>query len=293
MYELVQAGENTYYINCPAKMGIYALDADHVCMIDSGNDSYAAKKALKQIEENGWTLKMIINTHHHADHIGGNQFLQSRTGCRIFANDVEGCFAARPELETAMLYGAAPLETFRHKAYMAKPSMVEKLTEDILPKGLEIIPLPGHSLEQIGIRTDDDIVFLADALLGANILEKYSFSVVVDEEKYLETLERIKAMKGKLFVPSHGEPAEDIEPLAELNIEVTQKIVETVADGLKEPKSLEEITKLLFDRYKTPDNVAQYFLNGTTVKAILTMLEKQGRIEAATKDHRLIFSKIE
>ena len=26
MYELIQAGEKTYYINCPAKMGLYRLN---------------------------------------------------------------------------------------------------------------------------------------------------------------------------------------------------------------------------------------------------------------------------
>ena len=38
MYELVQVSEKCYYINCPAKIGVYAPDKDHVYLVDSGND---------------------------------------------------------------------------------------------------------------------------------------------------------------------------------------------------------------------------------------------------------------
>ena len=83
MYELIQAGEKTYYINCPAKMGLYRLNDSEVCLIDSGNDKDAGKKVLKILEAGGWKLKMVINTHSHADHIGGNSRLAQRTGCSV------------------------------------------------------------------------------------------------------------------------------------------------------------------------------------------------------------------
>ena len=36
MYELVQVSEKCYYINCPAKIGIYVPDTENVYLIDSG-----------------------------------------------------------------------------------------------------------------------------------------------------------------------------------------------------------------------------------------------------------------
>ena len=79
MYELVQVAEHTYYIECPAKIGIYE-DTDGVYVIDSGNDKDAGRKVRKILNENGWSLKGIINTHSNADHIGGNKYLQQQTG---------------------------------------------------------------------------------------------------------------------------------------------------------------------------------------------------------------------
>jgi hypothetical protein len=43
MYELIRAGERSYYIDCPAKIGLYDT-GDGVCLIDSGNDKDAGRK---------------------------------------------------------------------------------------------------------------------------------------------------------------------------------------------------------------------------------------------------------
>ena len=77
MYELIPVSDNTYYIQSPAKIGLVKLSDTQVCLIDSGNDKDAGKKVLKVLNANGWTLKAIYNTHSHADHIGGNQYLQT------------------------------------------------------------------------------------------------------------------------------------------------------------------------------------------------------------------------
>ena len=91
MYELIQAGEKTYYIDCPAKIGIYRVSGDEVCLIDSGNDKNAGKKALRILEEQGWKLKMILNTHFHADHIGGNESFSREPAALFTAGEATGC----------------------------------------------------------------------------------------------------------------------------------------------------------------------------------------------------------
>ena len=84
MYELEQIGKQSYYINCPAKIGVYKQNDKDVYLIDSGNDKEAGKKVLKLATQNNWEIKAIINTHSNADHIGGNHYLQQQTGCPIF-----------------------------------------------------------------------------------------------------------------------------------------------------------------------------------------------------------------
>ena len=75
MYELVQVSEKCYYINCPAKIGVYVADQDHVYLVDSGNDKDAGRKVRQILDKNGWHLAAILNTHSNADHIGGNRYV--------------------------------------------------------------------------------------------------------------------------------------------------------------------------------------------------------------------------
>ena len=83
MFELVPITERCWYIESPAKIGLVRLDEEHVCLIDSGNDKDAGRKIRQHLDRNGWKLTAIYNTHSNADHIGGNQYLQRQTGCKM------------------------------------------------------------------------------------------------------------------------------------------------------------------------------------------------------------------
>ena len=80
MYELIQAGPRRFYINSPVKIGVYLIDDEKVCLIDSGNDKDAGRKVRQILEREEWSLHAIINTHSNADHLGGNKCLQQQTG---------------------------------------------------------------------------------------------------------------------------------------------------------------------------------------------------------------------
>jgi hydroxyacylglutathione hydrolase len=46
-------------------------------------DTPDAHAIAAELEAKGWRLTHILNTHHHADHAGGNLELKKRTGCTI------------------------------------------------------------------------------------------------------------------------------------------------------------------------------------------------------------------
>ena len=104
MYELIQVAEHTYYIDCPAKIGIYE-DTDGIYLIDSGNDKEAGRKIKKILKQKNWHLKAILNTHCNADHIGGNQFLQKRFQCPIYCTPMENIIISKTILEPSFFYG--------------------------------------------------------------------------------------------------------------------------------------------------------------------------------------------
>ncbi len=66
MYELIQLSDKCYYINCPAKIGVYLAEENNVYLIDSGNDKDAGRKVRQILDKNSWQLKGILNTHSNA-----------------------------------------------------------------------------------------------------------------------------------------------------------------------------------------------------------------------------------
>ena len=49
-------------------------------------DPALAQPVLDALEEYGWQLSYVLNTHHHWDHVGGNVELKQKTGCKIIAS---------------------------------------------------------------------------------------------------------------------------------------------------------------------------------------------------------------
>lgn len=292
MYELHQAGEHTYYINCPAKMGIYCVNDKDIYLIDSGNDKDAGKKVRKIIDERGWRLLGILNTHSHADHIGGNQYLQQQTSCNVFSSGIEACFIEYPVLEPSFLYGGYPCKDLKHKFLLAKPSKVMDFSHSDFPREIEIIPLGGHSFTMTGFRTPDDVIFLADCLSSRETIDKYQISFIYDVAQYLDTLEKVKALKAKLFVPAHAPATEDIKELTDYNIKKVHEIMEKLLSICGEPIGFEQILQRLFFDYNLNMTFEQYVLVGSTVRSYLSFLKDNGRLEAAFENNMLLWRRV-
>ena len=293
MYELIQVSENCYYIQSPAKIGVVKLSDTEVCFIDSGSDKDAGRKARQVLDANGWKLKAIYNTHANADHIGGNKYLQGQTKCKIYVPGIDCGITRYPVLEPAFLYGGYPCKDLRHKFLMAQESDAEYLTKETLPAGFEAIPLPGHFFDMAGFRTPDDVVYLADCLSSRETLDKYRIGFIYDVAAYIQTLEAVKGMKAKLFVPAHAEPTEDIAELAQYNIDIVNEIAAKILELCREPMCFETLLQKLFDLYALDMNFEQYVLVGSTVRSYLSWLRDSGRVEPVFEDNRLLWKTAE
>ena len=291
MYELIKLTEHDHYIQSPAKIGLVFTGEKEAVLIDSGGDASAGKKVRNHLEALGRTLRAVYNTHSHADHIGGNRYLQGQTGCKLFAPGTEYDFTRRPILEPAFLYGGFPPAELRHKFLMAQESDVRELTPEALPPGWEIIPLPGHAFDMVGFRTPDDTVYLADCLSSRETMEKYGIGFLVDVKAHLETLESVKTMEARMFVPSHAPASEDVRELAQLNISKTLEIGEKITENCCEPQSFDQLLRAIFTGYGLAMTFEQHALVGSTVRSYLTWLTGEGRLRTFIEDNMLLWER--
>ncbi len=291
MAELIQIKNNTYCFNCNAKVGVYKVNDRDVYFIDSSSDYNTAEELYNAITDKGWCLLGIINTHAHADHNGGNSFLQNKTGCKIFANGIEKAISENTMLNTVSLIGGYPAKEFTTKLLYASPSAVYSTSHPDFPREFEIVHLPGHSAEMIGIRTPDNVLFTADALVSERALDILHLTYIFDIERHLETLEYLKTLSADVFVPSHSSPIDNIDVLCEKNIAEIMNIRDTLLRLLEKPISFDYLLAKVIEFYKIRITNEQYILVSSTLHCYLGWMKNIGYIDFEIKDNTLLWKK--
>lgn len=151
---------------------------------------------------------LVLNTHWHSDHVGGNAGLGHRFGMPIAASVTEG---SRVNAGDAESFGSdwldQPVDTYR----------VDRLLEpgELLDTGaatLRVVPAAGHSPGQIALFEDRSKVLIAgDAILASDVTWINPFLDGADAlETAIATLERIGLLDAHVAVAGHGEVIEDV-----------------------------------------------------------------------------------
>lgn len=291
--EFVMLKSRTGYLPGATNIGLFLHDVGKAVVIDSGNDKEAGRKVLSALKTASLELSFIVNTHSNADHIGGNRFLQDRTGCHIIAPGIESAGIEHPVLEPSMLYGGYPPDDLRGKFFMAQSSAACADGFSVLPSGVKPIDLPGHYLGMCGYLTEDGVFFAADSVFSKEILDKYHIVFIYDVEAFLSTLDMLPGIACDLFVPSHAEPTEDISALVEANRKKVLEIAHYINCACLKPASPDEIIKRVFDGYRLSMDMSQYALGGSTIRSYLTYLCRKGSLSRRFEDNRLLFEAVE
>ncbi|WP_415323139.1 hydroxyacylglutathione hydrolase [Candidatus Pelagibacter sp. Uisw_127] len=134
------------------------------CVVDPSE----AEPIIKYLENSQIKLKFILNTHHHYDHVGGNQKLKEKYGASVVG--YEGDRERIPGIDILV----NDQETWIHKNFEAK-----------------IIHIPGHTLGHICFYFyKDESVFTGDTLfsLGCGKIFEGTYTQMFDSLKKLKKL---------------------------------------------------------------------------------------------------------
>jgi len=289
LVKVEELGNGAYRIPGRTIVGLICIDKE-CYVIDTGLDDDQGRRALNVVKSLNCKLKAVLNTHSHADHIGGNNFIEKRSGVDIFGPLEEIPYIRNPKLEPVMLYGGSPVPELLSKFFMAKPSNAKPIENVKLP--VKLVDLRGHSPGMIGIQTDQ-VFFVADAYTGINILSKHVIPYAYDTESALKTLEFILDTKGLLYVPFHGEPSEEPEEEIEANISAIKRTKETLLKALKDDLSTcQVISRVLSQLNVKIRDAALYFLYESLLKGYLSWLKRDGLITFKIEFNKIIWTLI-
>lgn len=290
---LTHLAGDTYVLTGPVNIGLYIHADGSGTAVDTGLDDGSGRRLLKALREKGITLAHIINTHSHADHCGGNAFVQKRTSASIYATPIEAAIIENPYLEPFYLYGGDPMSGLQTKHLMAKASRVDKKIKEVPSKlgPLSIIPLPGHAPGQIGVLTPDNVLFCADAFFPSHTLDKYYLPYYAQVAPALTTLDKLMDFGADIYVPSHGCVSTDITAALTANKNRLDEITDRINSLLARPRSREQIVTWFYREQEINSTLAQYFLSTAAVSAHLTYLSEQGQIRPEIKAGTLMWVK--
>ena len=289
MRELIKLGQQSYYIKGFTNTGVYRQSENEVYVIDPGTDENEGREIEEVLQKRGWKLKGILCTHCHSDHTGANAYLQGVHSCPVFAYGIEAVFINNSILDPMVACGGYPIDDIMGSNIYAESCICFDTEHAEFPKKIEVVELPGHSMEHVGYRLPDGTFFVGDTLIESRIIRKYPLSYIYNPEDVLKTLENMKSMEASVFAPAHAEPVTDISELIEANTENIYEVSGMVLDLCETPADMEEIANGIFNRCGVKMNCEKYILIMGIVRTYICWLKKRGRLECLVQDNRLLW----
>ncbi|RYE76586.1 MAG: MBL fold metallo-hydrolase, partial [Oxalobacteraceae bacterium] len=156
----------------------------------------------------GQKLDLLVNTHTHSDHCGGNAALQQAYGCRTLIPEAEAR-AVRDWDDAALSYVATGQQCPRFDfdgTIAAGDSLMLGEFE------WQVLGAPGHDPHSIILYCPAERL-----LISADALWENGFGVIFPElegesgfAEARATLEQIAALDVRLVIPGHGAPFDDV-----------------------------------------------------------------------------------
>jgi len=264
---------NFFIIDSGALNTVFVDTGDSVTLFDTCLSIDAAKKINKAIDKHVVT---ILNTHSHADHIGGNSFFESRYNSKTYIHKNELSFCSLPDLESALLYGGASFKKGKSKFLCAKPLTNVSTFENYTDLEVEVIELFGHSPGHCGFKVDN-ILFAGDAIFSKGVIEKHKILYLYDVEEYINSLSKIRNIDFEHIIFCHKGvlSKNDADSLIDENIKHTEIISEMITDTVKKMSyaGADDISADLMNKLSIPFEIEYFLLVSSTIRGYLKYLE--------------------
>lgn len=187
------------------------LTGSQPVLVDTGFGSDAAQLLawLEQQSAPPCALALIVNTHFHSDHVGGNHALQSRFGIPAAASAPEAALINRRDPDACdALWLRQPVQAYEVGRVLAAGE--EIATGDGV---WTVVATPGHTAGHVSLhcRAAGAIV-LGDALHNADVGWLSPCRDGAEAlERTAETIERLAALPARIGYSGHGPAITDLQ----------------------------------------------------------------------------------
>lgn len=246
---------------------VFFTDDHRTALVDSGYATHAQQThALVMQASGGRGLDLLVNTHLHSDHCGGNALLQTAFGCetRIPVSEAR---AVEAWDEDALTFSATG-QTCERFGFTGTISPGDTLRLGALD--WSVLGAPGHDPHSLMLYCAEERV-----LISADALWENGFGVIFPElegdsgfAEQRAVLDLIATLDVRVVIPGHGAPFSDIAKALDI---ASSRIDYLRADPVRNAKNALKVL-IVFKLME---------LRSMRVEALLTLVDQARAMRAA------------
>jgi glyoxylase-like metal-dependent hydrolase (beta-lactamase superfamily II) len=190
----------------------FAFRSDEPVLIDTGyaSDFLVTERLLRDLGIDLPRTRLIVNTHCHCDHIGGNKVIQERSQCAVAMHEIGKHFIdTRNDWATWWKYFDQEADFFECSIGLKDGDRVT-----VGPHDFDVIHTPGHASDGIVLYNSKFKVLLSSDTLWEHDMAVMNIRVEGSAAcfRMLESLRRLETLDVEMVYPGHGKPFADILP---------------------------------------------------------------------------------
>jgi len=178
-------------------------------LIDTGyiSDFEVTKKVIRDLGVDLREVNLIVGTHSHCDHIGGNRKIQDLSECKIAMHKIEKSFMdSRDDWATWWRYYDQEAEFFQVDIPLEEGNHI--FLDELK---LEVIHTPGHGAGMIALYSPEEKFLISSDAVWDGDLGVLTIRVEGSIAPFLalDSLEKLSTLEADGIYPGHGPPIKD------------------------------------------------------------------------------------
>ncbi|MGB6068532.1 MAG: MBL fold metallo-hydrolase [Desulfomonilaceae bacterium] len=189
----------------------FVYRSERPILIDTGyvSDFHTTAALIKSLGIDLSRTRLIVNTHCHCDHIGGNKIIQEEASCEIAMHKVGKHFIdIRDDWSTWWKYYHQSADFFDCTTALENGAKIS-----IGPHEFDVIYTPGHSSDGIVLYNGKEKILISSDTLWENDLAVMTIRVEGSKACFsmIESLEKLEKLEVKMVYPGHGRPFSNMQ----------------------------------------------------------------------------------
>ena len=188
----------------------FAYRGERPVLIDTGYiaDFTVTEESIESLGVDLSQTGLIVNTHCHCDHIGGNKIVQDRSSCEIAVHRIGKYFIdSRDDWSTWCRY------YHQEAAFFDCTRAVED--GDVLwigPHAFKVIYTPGHASDGIVLYNVEEKVLISSDTLWEEDMAAITIRVEGSTACFslMQSMEKLERLDVRVVYPGHGKPFTDM-----------------------------------------------------------------------------------